>query len=110
VSDNMHWLVVPLLQLPALLLIFKGCWTLKFPRAWRGRRVTVCSNGRTYMERMERIRKDLFELWTLPWPENYSSVPPRAFYFKDEGVTWCMGWRGPRVRALKSAWAMSRQR
>lgn len=101
------WWWWPLLQFPVwTLMVLRGNWTPRFPRAWRDRKITVCANKCTHQMKVERVRKDHFELWALPWSAYGPSAPPRVFYFKDEGITWCMGWTGPRVDAFKVAVAL----
>lgn len=102
----MWW--APLLQVPMwLLMILRGNWTPRFPRAWRGRRVTVCSGRRVFREKMERISFDSFALWSLQWIDGVPVPPPRQFFFKDEGITWCTGWSGKNVDALRVAAALT---
>lgn len=47
-------------------------------------------------EEMAGIRHDRFELKSSPY--EFSLM---TFYFKDEGVTWVMGWKGKQVDAFK---------
>lgn len=101
-SGSRYWWLGPALRMPFTLLLFvRGNWTPRFPRAWRGRRVTVCAHGRMHTIRMGRIARDHFDNWTLEWEDEHNGPPPRTFYFKDEGVTWVMGWKGKQVDAFK---------
>lgn len=92
-----------MLQIPINLIMFaRSNWTPRFPRAWRNKKITVCANDSMHKCRMEAIRGDHFEQWSLPYGGGDGlEPPPRAFYFKDEGVTWVMGWKGPVVDAFK---------
>lgn len=102
-----HWWIGPLLQMPAwLFMSLHYNWTPRFPRAWSGRRVTVCNGRYVHKVKMERVRKSFFEQWSLNW-NNDNSPPPRAFFYKDEGITWCMGWSGKHVDALRVAAALA---
>lgn len=97
-----------MLQIPIqFLIMLRGNWTPRFPRAWRGRKVTVVAHGRTYMLKMGQISSDYFHDWTLDYDEIKNLPPPHYFHFKDEGVTWCVGWTGKRVDALKVATALN---
>lgn len=99
----MWW--APLLQMPMwTMMTLRGNWTPRFPRAWRGRKITVVIRGRTYQSKMERIARDNFAQLYLPCDGWY--LAPPAFYFKDEGVTWCMGHKGKRVDAFRVAVAL----
>jgi hypothetical protein len=101
--NDMWW--APFLQLPMwLMFALRDYWRPRFPRAWRGRRVTVCYDGRTWMQKMERIHRDHFEMWIFSYEV---SIPPNAFYFRDEGITWCTGWSGKQVDALRVAAALA---
>ena len=101
-----YWWIGPVLQIPVQSMLWiRGNWTPRFPRAWRGRGVTVCYAGHTYKLKMQRISRDHFAQWDVPWLD--TSIPPRTFYFKDEGLTWCMGWSGKQVDALRVAAALT---
>ena len=102
-----YWWIGSVLQIPTqYMLWFRHVWTPQFPRAWYWRKVTVCVDSRTYTLRMQRIHRDSFEQWNVPWIDGGSHIPPRVFYFKDEGLTWCTGWTGKQVDALKVASAL----
>jgi hypothetical protein len=92
---DMWW--APFLQLPPWLMVsLRENWTPRFPRIWRGRRVTVAVGARVTNEQAAAVRHSYFELRSSPYEHSLM-----AFAFKDEGVTWCIGWKGPRVEALK---------
>jgi hypothetical protein len=92
-----HWWLAPAMQIPMWFrLATRSNWTLRFPRAWRGRRVTVAISGEVIADEMAAIRRDRFELKSTPYEHSLM-----AFYFKDEGVQWVMGWKGKQVDAFK---------
>lgn len=104
--SHRYWWIGPVLQIPMQLLIWtSGNWTPRFPRAWRGRRVSIAFAGHVSKDEMAAIRRNRFELRSSPYPHSMMT-----FRFKDEGLTWCMGWKGRAVDALKVAVALESSR
>lgn len=107
-----HW-IWPVLSLVIPLLKVLTSWTPRFPRAWRTRRVSIGSYGHVYTCRISELNATTFIAYNVDalhdWSEGiskskifrYSPMPGHRYEYKDEGLTWCFGWEGPQVDALR---------
>lgn len=103
------------------LLFLSACGTsplwggFRHPRAFAGRKITIlttCFNSdapaalyRTHLDFVRSIARPRAFATYGSTPRFRTSV----FLYADEGITWCYGWEGPAVDALRVVTALQAQ-